>query len=60
VGVLASRDPVALDQATWDLAGGGPGGSLQAWSGFQQVPGPLLERAAELGLGARDYRLVRI
>ena len=53
VGVLASRDPVALDQATWDMAAGGPLGSLPAWSGFAAVPGPLLEAAAGTGPGHR-------
>ncbi len=60
VGVLASRDPVALDRATWDLAAGGPLGALSAWSGFAAVPGPLLEAAAGLGLGTPRYRLVTI
>ncbi|HPF69619.1 MAG TPA: DUF362 domain-containing protein [Candidatus Krumholzibacteria bacterium] len=60
VGVLASRDPVALDQATWDLAAGGPLGSLPAWSGFTTVPGALLDEAAALGLGRPQYRLVTI
>ena len=60
VGVLASRDPVALDRATWDLAAGGPLGALSAWSGFAAVPGPLLEAAADLGLGTPRYRLVTI
>lgn len=60
LGVLASRDPVALDQATWDLAAGGPLGSLPAWSGFATAPGALLEEAAALGLGDPGYRLVTI
>lgn len=60
VGVLASRDPVALDRATWDLAAGGPLGSLPAWSGFTAVPGALLEAAAGLALGRPDYRLVTV
>ncbi len=60
VGVLASRDPVALDRATWDLAAGGPLGSLPAWSGFPIVPGDLLEAAAARGLGDVAYRLVTI
>jgi len=59
-GVLASRDPVALDQATWDLIVNRMDGSLAKWSGFLQEPGPLLERAEELGLGSRSYRLVEV
>ena len=58
VGVLASRDPVALDQATWDLIVARMDGPLANWSGFQQEPGPLLDRAEHLGLGSRTYRLV--
>jgi uncharacterized Fe-S center protein len=59
-GVLASRDPVALDRATWDLAAGQGPGSLAGWGGFNAVPGPLLEEAAVLGLGSQEYRLVTI
>jgi len=58
VGVLASRDPVALDMATWDLIVAATGGPLVDWSGFGQEPGLLLERAEQLGLGRRAYRLV--
>ena len=47
-----------LDQATWDLVAEYAGGGLAAWSGYVQEPGPLLEKAAELGLDNRDYRLV--
>ncbi|MCK9996324.1 MAG: 4Fe-4S binding protein [Candidatus Krumholzibacteria bacterium] len=60
VGVLASRDPVALDQATWDLIVNRMDGPLANWSGFMQEPGPLLERAQELELGSRGYRLVEV
>lgn len=60
VGVLASRDPVALDQATWDLIVARMEGPLAGWSGFHQEPGPLLEQAEHLGLGTRTYRLVKI
>jgi len=58
VGVLASRDPVALDRATWDLITARMEGPLSSWSGFAQEPGPLLDRAEELGLGTQEYRLV--
>ena len=60
VGVLASRDPVAADQAAWDLIADRMDGPLSSWSGFQQDPLVLLERAEELGLGTRSYRLVEI
>ena len=58
VGVLASRDPVALDRATWDLIVARSGGPLDVWSGFEQEPGSLLDHAEKLGLGSQDYRLV--
>ncbi len=58
VGVLASRDPVALDRATWDLIVARSGGPLDVWSGFSQEPGSLLDHAEKLGLGSQDYRLV--
>jgi ferredoxin len=60
IGVLASQDPVALDQATWDLIVDRMDGPLANWSGFHQEPGSLLERAEELGLGSRGYRLVKV
>ena len=60
VGVLASRDPVALDRATWDLITDRMEGPLSSWSGFAQEPGPLLDRVEELGLGTQEYRLVEI
>ena len=60
VGVLAASDPVALDQATWDVITDRIGGSLPSWSGFQQEPGELIGQAEELGLGTRDYRLVEV
>ena len=57
---MASRDPVALDQATWDMIVDRMDGPLSQWSGFQQDPGDLLERAEELGVGTRHYRLVEV
>jgi uncharacterized Fe-S center protein len=60
VGVLASRDPVALDRATWDLIVAGSGAPLADWSGFRQDPRFLLEQAERLGLGSQEHRLVRV
>lgn len=57
IGVLASADPVALDSAAIDLLADRLGGPLSQWSGFPQVPAPLLDRAAALGLGSRQYTL---
>lgn len=57
IGILAGSDPVALDSAAFDLLAERLGGSLNQWSGYAQAPEPLLERAAALGLGTREYRL---
>jgi uncharacterized Fe-S center protein len=72
LGILASRDPVAIDQAAADLVIGSPGlaGSalkdLQAGSDkfrdiYPQVDWPIqLEYADKLGLGTREYELVKV
>ncbi len=60
VGVLASRDPVALDQATFDLISDRMDGRLSDWSGFNQLPGALLARAEAIGLGQTAYTLVTV
>jgi uncharacterized Fe-S center protein len=60
VGVLASRDPVALDKATWDLISERQAGGLGGWSGFAQDPRNLLQKAEQLGLGQAAYRLTRL
>jgi len=64
VGLLASADPVALDRAACDLvlrasAAGGAAGEASAWcGGVDPLAG--LVHAEALGLGRRDYRLVRL
>jgi len=60
VGILASMDPVALDQACIDIvAASSEGGSLMARINSRN--GLLtLEHSAAIGLGSRDYKLVRI
>jgi uncharacterized Fe-S center protein len=72
LGILASRDPVALDQACADLVIQSPGlkGSalknLKAGSDkfkdiYPQVDWPIqLEYAEQLGLGTREYELVKV
>ncbi|NBK79925.1 DUF362 domain-containing protein [bacterium D16-76] len=60
IGILASTDPVAIDQASIDLAFAAEGSeSLQ-----NRVNGRnglhTLEHAEEIGLGSREYRLVNI
>ena len=60
VGVLASFDPVALDQACVDLVYAVPdGGSLIAR--MESLHGVhVLEHAEKIGLGSRSYRLLCI
>jgi hypothetical protein len=72
VGILASRDPVAVDQAAADLvneARGLPGSALKKKAAhtdkfkdvYPQVDWPIqLAYAEELGLGSREYELVKI
>ncbi|MGD9547172.1 MAG: DUF362 domain-containing protein [Candidatus Krumholzibacteriia bacterium] len=60
LGILASRDPVALDQAVWDEITRACGGPLKTWSGYAQDPGVLLDEAAAAGLGSRDYLLAPV
>lgn len=60
VGILASLDPVALDQACVDLVYAAPDSAdlierMESRQGIHTV-----EHAAKLGLGSRAYRLVRL
>ncbi len=72
IGILAGRDPVAIDQASADLvnkAPGLPGSQLQDLSPgvdkfkaiYPQIDWPIqLEYAEQLGLGTREYELVKV
>jgi uncharacterized protein len=72
IGILASRDPVAIDQACADLVIQSPGvlgsalkehgpGSDKFKDIYPQVDWPIqLEYAEQLGLGAREYELVKV
>lgn len=60
VGILASYDPVALDQACVDLVYAAKDGRslinrMESRNGLHT-----LEHAEKIGLGSREYRLVRI
>ena len=72
IGILASHDPVALDQASSDLvvqASGAPGGPCHG-VGEQQDKfkhvfpntdwNAQLEHAEEIGLGSREYEFVEV
>lgn len=60
IGIAASTDPVALDQASIDLVNETAGRDL-----FKEIHpkidwGVQLKHAASIGLGSRDYKLVRL
>lgn len=60
LGVLAARDPVALDRATADLISERMGGELSDWSGFARLPDVMLARAEAISLGQTAYELVTV
>ena len=72
VGILASRDPVAVDQASADLVNSGqvlassrlkgaaPGGDAIAAATGVRGWRRILDYAEEIGLGTREYELVRL
>ncbi|HPD60587.1 MAG TPA: DUF362 domain-containing protein [Thermodesulfobacteriota bacterium] len=73
VGIVASIDPVAIDQASTDLVNKQPGNPLSKLKSglrpgedkirgvFPEVDGTIqLQYAQELGLGQRDYELIKI
>ena len=70
LGILASRDPVAIDQASMDLIGEArplPGTQLpEGVEGdkFEAIHGhswtPILAYGEEIGLGSRSYELLRV
>jgi uncharacterized Fe-S center protein len=60
VGILASFDPVALDQACVDIVADTPDGE-SLMKRITSLNGLLtLEHAAAIGLGSREYKLVSI
>jgi len=60
VGILASRDPVAVDQATLDLTAERTGSDLSKESYPGMDPAVQLEHGERIGLGSRAYTLVRL
>ncbi len=73
LGILASRDPVAIDQAAADLVNSAPGNPLSSLDKALEPGGDKfralfpdidwthqLAYAEELGLGKRDYSLVKL
>ena len=60
IGILASRDIVAVDQATLDLTRQPDGKNLAEISFSAIDPTAQLAHGQEIGLGTRDYELMRI
>ncbi|HWT73603.1 MAG TPA: DUF362 domain-containing protein [Mobilitalea sp.] len=60
IGILASLDPVALDQACVDLVNAAPDGA-DLVERMESRNGPhILDYAAQIGLGSQKYKLVSI
>lgn len=60
IGILASLDPVAVDQATADLLVAAGGGQDPLRAGYDLDWSGQLAHGEKIGLGRRDYRLVEI
>jgi len=71
IGILGSKDPVAIDQASADLVNQAPGmpnsklgNNLEAADKIQKVTGvnweSTLRYGEELGLGTRAYRIIKV
>ncbi|OGS13863.1 MAG: hypothetical protein A2234_03340 [Elusimicrobia bacterium RIFOXYA2_FULL_58_8] len=60
VGILASADPVALDQASYDLVNKASGrdDTFEHESGISGIP--CMAYAEKIGLGTRKYKLVEL
>ena len=60
IGILASTDPVALDQACYDLVAQADGNAALMNRIERQHGLHTLEHAEEIGLGSRTYTLINI
>ena len=73
IGICASTDPVAIDQACADLVNGAEGNRQTALAAGHEPGGDKfrgvypeidwevqLEQAAKMGIGCREYELVKI
>ncbi len=60
IGILASLDPVALDQAGIDLIYAAPDGQSVIQRIESRNGTHILEHAEKIGLGSRSYRLISI
>lgn len=60
IGILASTDPVALEQASVDLVYAAPDGETLRTQIENSGGLHLLEYGEEIGLGSRSYRLIQL
>ena len=60
IGILASTDPVAIDQAAYDLCKAADGSEALMNRIDRQMGLHTLEHAEEIGLGSRTYTMVEI
>ena len=58
VGMVATIDPVACDQAAWDLVAAKNGAILEKANGTDGLH--ILDYAERIGLGRRTYRLIHL
>ncbi len=60
IGIIASRDPVAIDKATLDLIEQHSGKSLTSFSYPSINPNIQIEHGEKIGLGTQEYELVKL
>lgn len=60
IGIIASGDPVALDQASWDLVREAGGGDVFRTAWPELDPEIQLRHGVEMGLGGGDYTLLEL
>ena len=60
IGILASLDPVALDQACVDLVYAAPDGQALIQRMESRSGAHVLEYGEKIGLGSRKYELVKL
>jgi uncharacterized Fe-S center protein len=59
IGILGSTDPVALDQACYDLVREHKGNKTRMWEYFDKGA-VTLKYSEESGTGTRDYKLIKL
>ena len=59
IGILASTDPIALDQACYDLVSKYRSNETKMWDYFDKGA-KTLAYAEEIGFGTRNYQLIEL